>query len=180
MLGPARRIIISAVILLCSALGRADDRPKRNVVDVSEGIIVDAAAAAMKELRGLSDSGVYESLSLRQILSASTQVVANYIVFSIPYLSPQLDQQVGTFHHNTFLSLEIASPFFKDNKSSAIFEVIVMDAFHDNSRSFAIDNFPEMDEDAVEQFWIRKVERERFLRDEAFRTLLGEFPSDGR
>lgn len=85
---------------------------------------------------------------------------------------------MGTFHHNTFLSIEIASPFFKDNKSSAIFEVIVMDAFHDNSRSFAIDNFPEMDEDAVEQFWIRKVERERFLRDETFRQLLGEFPSD--
>lgn len=85
MLRP-RRVIISAVILLCSALGRADDRPKRNVVDVSEGIIVDAAEAAMKELRGLSDSGVYESLSLRQILSASTQVVAHCIVFfhSVP------------------------------------------------------------------------------------------------
>lgn len=55
--------------------------------------------------------------------------------------------------------------------------MIVMRNLKDGSRSFAIDNFPLMDEDASEQFWIRKVERHKATRARAFEELAQEFAS---
>ena len=51
------------------------------------------------------------------------------------------------------------------------FEVIDMVRTDDRSRSFAIDAFPEMSEEAIEEFSIRNVERRRALREQAFEEL---------
>lgn len=51
----------------------------------------------------------------------------------------------------------------------------------DGTFSFAIENFPDMDDDAIEEFWIRKVEKQRQLRDQIFRSLetdIAEHPSE--
>ena len=105
----------------------------------------------MSQLKILSDSGIYESLSLDSVLAASTQS--------------------GIFHHNTFLQLELASDFFRDGRATGTFDVMVMRHLEDGTHSFAIDEFPEMNEDAIEEFWIRKVERQRAEREEVFRAL---------
>jgi hypothetical protein len=68
--------------------------------------------------------------------------------------------QEGIFHNNTFLTLELASPHLLDAASS-LHDVIVMADLDDGVRSFAIDEFPVMDEDAIEEFWIRKVEQHK-------------------
>ena len=47
----------------------------------------------------------------------------------------------------------------------------------DGTHSFAIDEFPNMDEDASEQFWRRKVDRHREARERAFTEIDAEFGS---
>lgn len=61
------------------------------------------------------------------------------------------------FHHNTFLTLELACPHFKSGHDAETYDVMVMRHLEDGTFSFAIDEFPEMDEDAIETFWIEKV-----------------------
>lgn len=105
----------------------------------------------MAELRRLSDSGVYRTISLSKIEAASTQE--------------------GVFHYNVFLKLELSSPHLKSGEPTAVFDVLVMRHLEDGTFSFAIDEFPEMNEDAIEMFWIEKVERHREMRDEAFKQI---------
>ena len=103
----------------------------------------------MTELRKLSDSGVYESISLARIVAAETKV--------------------GVYHTNWFLKCELASPHFKGGAATIEGDVIVMEDLEaEGALSFAIDEFPEMEEDAIETFWIAKVERERLERDRTF------------
>lgn len=65
--------------------------------------------------------------------------------------------QEGVFHFNTYLGLELASPHFKSGRATEEFHLIVMRSKADGSVSFAIDDFPEMREDAIETYWINKV-----------------------
>jgi len=127
-----------------------DDAPKIQA-SVHAPAIVEAAEFVVEELSKLSDSGVYETLTLAQIVSAQTQR--------------------GVFHENTFLTLELASPHFLSRNATERFEVIDMVRVDDKSRSFAIDTFPEMSEESIEEFSIRNVERRRALREQAFAEL---------
>lgn len=107
-----------------------------------------AARFAITELRKLSDSGVYESIELARVASA--------------------EAKVGVYHTNWFLRCVLASEHFKGGAPTIERDVIVMEDLEDGGLSFAIDEFPEMDDDAVEAFWIQKVERERAERERTF------------
>ena len=107
-----------------------------------------AARFALTELRKLSDSGVYESIDLVRVASA--------------------EAKVGVYHTNWFLRCVLASEHFKGGAPTIERDVIVMEDLEDGGLSFAIDEFPEMNDDAVEAFWIQKVERERAERERTF------------
>ncbi len=78
------------------------------------------------------------------------------------------------FHFNYFLSLELSSPYLKGGGFFTTHEVMVMKSHEDGVRSFAIDEFPSMDEDAIEQFWIKMVESHRVEREATFKRILDE------
>ena len=67
--------------------------------------------------------------------------------------------------------MELASPHFKSGKATEVYRLVVMKSYHDGSWSFAIDEFPEMDDKAIEDFYIQKIEDHRARREEMFRTL---------
>jgi hypothetical protein len=120
-------------------------------LDVNSERVMNEAAFALEELKKLSDSTIYSTLSLVNILSAQ--------------------EQDGVFHHNLVLNVELGSPYFRSLLPKEKFEMIVMEHKEDRSRSFAIDEFPDMDERAIENFWVQKVEKKKKKREEAFRRL---------
>ena len=130
--------------------GEGGDLPPRNPRASNEADIVEAARYAVEELKELSDSGVYRTLELSRIINASTQE--------------------GIFHDNTFLFLELASQHLKSGPS-VVFELMVMKHRDDGTFSFAIDEFPEMTEDSIELFYNEKVERQKALREGAFKAM---------
>lgn len=143
-----------ALVMVCimrHTFGMPSSLNERSNQGVDEPNIIAAAQYAVSELKQLSDSGIYESLSLSRIVSASTAL--------------------GVFHNNTFLQLELSSGYFKTGLPQATFDVMVMESLDDGGNSFAIDEFPEMSDDAVEQFWIQKVERHREAREDAFKAM---------
>jgi hypothetical protein len=81
------------------------------------------------------------------------------------------EKQRGVFHDNVFLSVVLESPHFQDGALQSKHDVLVMTSLDDGVRSFAIDEFPSMDADAVEEFWIKRVEEHRKLREEVFTRL---------
>lgn len=113
-------------------------------------IILDAEFA-VEELRKLSDSGIYTTLTLHRILHAQT-----------------ID---GIFHNNLALKLELKSPYFKSGQETEVFEMVVMKHKTDNVTSLAIDEFPVMADEAIEEFYIQKVEEHRVEREKALRRL---------
>ena len=141
-----------------------DELPRETIaVDSAEAKA--AAAFMLEELRALSDSGVYETLSLHSITSAA--------------------KQHGVFHDNVFLTVRLASPHLAvaaagttssgGAPATTVHEVMVMTSLEDGVKSFAIDEFPEMDDDAVEEFLIRKIEKRRRDREESFAQIEREF-----
>jgi hypothetical protein len=60
----------------------------------------------------------------------------------------------------------MSCPHFRSGAKEEEFSMIVMRHKEDNTYSFAIDEFPDMSEDSIEEFWIKKVEKQRKLRDE--------------
>ena len=109
------------------------------------------ATYAVRELSKLSDSGVYETLALSNILSAK--------------------REEGVYHVNTVLSVELQSPHFASGKTEETFKVVVMTHKEDGTKSIAIDEFPVMSESAIEIFYTNKVKGKSKTREEAFRRL---------
>jgi hypothetical protein len=120
-------------------------------LDVNEPKVVQAAEFALKELARLSDSKIYDSLSIAKIQKAySTE---------------------GFWHDNIVISLDLASPYYKSGLDSEEFSVVVMTHKDDGARSFAIDEFPVMDADAIERYTNIRIDASRANREEAFRRL---------
>eukprot|EP01039_Chlorochromonas_danica_P011024 gene11025-12272_t len=120
-------------------------------------VILDAEFA-VEELRKLSDSGIYTTLTLHRILHAQT-----------------ID---GIFHNNLALKLELKSPFFNSGQETEVFEMVVMKHKTDNVTSLAIDEFPVMADEAIEEFYIQKVEEHRVEREKSLRRLDREVIQD--
>jgi hypothetical protein len=129
----------------------ADDGFSIIPIDVNSPNAVKNAEFAVSELAKLSDSDIYTTLTLNKILYAA--------------------EQDGIFHFNTLLTLALSSPHFKSGKAVEEYKMIVLDHKEDGVKALAIDEFPVMDTDAIEQFYIRKVERRRVQREESFRKL---------
>lgn len=141
-------LLFFALMAIVSVTWVACDRV---AIDVHSAKAMKAAEFALSELSKLSDSGVYQSLSLHEVTKA--------------------EEEVGIFHYNTILSLKFHSPYFKSGEEVETFHMVVMEHKTDHVKSFAIDEFPVMDEDAIEKYWIQKVELKRRQREEAYRRL---------
>lgn len=116
-----------------------------------DNILSSEVQFAMDEIRGLSDSGVYETLSLAEVLSSA--------------------REDGTYHSSTALMLALESPHFKSGKSVETFEMMVLTHKEDGVKSLAIDEFPQMSDTSVEEFLIKKTMRKREEREYSFRLL---------
>jgi len=99
----------------------------------------------------MSDSDIYMSLQLSRIYEASSAI--------------------GIFHENIFVTIELISPYFLDNIAASIHKVIIMRDLDDNSRSYAIDEFPVMEPTAIETYWMKKVDIHRYEREIEFLKL---------
>ena len=109
------------------------------------------AIFAVRELSKLSDSGVYETLALSNILRAK--------------------REEGIYHVNTVLTVELQSPHFVSGKAEETFQLVVMSHKEDGTKSIAIDEFPIMSDAAIEIFYTNKVKAKSKTREEAFRKL---------
>ena len=92
--------------------------PKQEVSTDDRRVV--QAAFAVKELRSLSDSGVYKALSLRRILSAT--------------------KQTGVYH-DIIVENRALSAHFDSGSSSETFDVIVLKSLEDGLWSFASMSF---------------------------------------
>ena len=89
-----------------------------------------------------------------------------------------LPSQEGVFHFNHFLTLDLVSPYFASGAPTSRHEVMVMKDLEDGVRSFAIDDFPAMDEAAIEAHWTRRVEERRAEREVAFAQMEREWDAE--
>jgi hypothetical protein len=106
------------------------------------------AEFAVKELSKLSDSSIYETLSLFKVVSA------------------QLHH--GIFHKSVVLDLELHSPHYKSGKVIETFQMVVLENLTDGTKSLAIDEFPRMDESAIETFSIKKMKHHQLENEKTF------------
>ena len=112
---------------------------------------------AIEELRGLSDSGVYTTLSLHKVQKS--------------------ERGQGVFHFNHYFTVELHSTHFKDPKGAPSklsvqeFDIIVMKSDDDGVYSFAIDEFPEMKKTSINAFWREMVEEHVKIRTDSFAAM---------
>ena len=82
----------------------------------------EAAAWAVRELQKLSDSGVYETLRLRAVLGAATQVRRLCFLRARARLPPSPSPpQSGVYHDNVFLNVSLATPHFKSGAAAEVY-----------------------------------------------------------
>ena len=142
------------LVLLLTHVITAEQQPNHGFLQplqIDDSFVLSETHFALDELKKLSDSTIYTTISLTRVVSAF--------------------HEDGIFHDNTILELELSSPYFKSKKSQEVFQVFVMTHKEDGIKSFAIDEFPVMDEAAIERFYIDKVERKKREREEYFRLL---------
>lgn len=145
-----KRILRSgtAIIFLATMTWGLKYTDTRTPIEPSNVEIVEAGDFVLRELRKLSDSGIYETLKLKDIVSAETMA--------------------GAYHDSIFIQMQFTSPYLDGDTMVTTHDVVVMRNVNDNVLSFAIDEFPKMNEDAIEEFWIRKVETARKFREMEF------------
>ncbi|GMH72202.1 hypothetical protein TrST_g783 [Triparma strigata] len=110
-----------------------------------------SASFFLTEIQKLSDSGIYESLTIHNVLSA--------------------ERETSQFHDSIRLRLALASPYFLSKQDTEEFEVMVMFSKEDKSKSFAINEFPKMNEMDVERHWIEKVKKKKEERKSEYEEL---------
>ncbi len=120
-------------------------------LSVESSFVLREAEYALRELSLLSDSLIYETLKLHKILAAR--------------------EHDGIFHRNILLELELSSPHFKSGMLTENFNLILMEHKDDGTRSIAIDEFPLMNENDLEQFYEKKIRAKRVNREELFRRM---------
>jgi len=112
----------------------------------NEIIAMEAASFVLNSLKEINDSAIYsESLHLHSIHDIAVDD--------------------GLYHTNTILSLELSSEHFASGKDTELFKVVVMDSKKlqegdegDSRRGYAIERFPKMKDEAIEDSLRRKVE----------------------
>ena len=119
--------------------------------DLTGTDIITEATFALEELTKLSETRIYDTLTLTKVKSAY--------------------RQEGIFHYNTVMTIELSSPYFVSGNATEDFEVIVMRHKEDDVRSIAIDEFPSMDEKVSRQFLQKKIIEKRKEREVSFRKL---------
>ena len=126
-----------------------------------------AATIALSKLRKLSESGIFETLELHKILNAS--------------------EATGLFHHNTFLTVDLSSPYLKDSLDGLSrhdiilmqsLEIVDVEGLDDSSYTVAIDSFPTFQDSAIEVFWEEMVENHRQTREIFFQELIRDYDID--
>jgi len=105
----------------------------------------------LAHIRNLSDSGIYETLTLSNIVSYEVTDGLNF--------------------NNYNLQLELGSPHYRSKRRVETFVVMVMVEHSTGDLSYAIDTFPAMDPDSVEDFWVKKVEGRREMRNYLYEGL---------
>lgn len=146
-------ITLTNKTIFCASSNISDEQLQYNLNVIPNNSVkaIKAAEFAVNELSKLSDSGIYTTLKLVKILYAA--------------------EYDGIFHYNILLRLELESLYYRSGKPIEEFKMIVMDHKEDHVKALAIDEFPEMDEDSIEEFTIRKIELKRKQREESFRRL---------
>lgn len=125
------------------------------ILDVSTPIVLEKAQFAIQEISKLSDSGIYNTLKLESIKNA--------------------EKFDGSYFIHFVLNLELSSPYFKSRLSSEIFQIVVMEHKLDNYLTLAIERFPIMLDNAIEEFYIERVKERRFAREQMFDILESSF-----
>lgn len=121
------------------------------MLGILEPGIVEQAEYALNELKKLSDSTIYSTLSIHKIID--------------------YQNVSGVYYNNLIINLELQSQFFKNKQDIQEFEMIVMTHKTDGVVSIAINEFPEMDEIAIETFLVKKIENKRKKNAEMFKLL---------
>ena len=109
-------------------------------------IAMEAASFVLNSLKEINDSAIYsESLHLHSIHDIAVDG--------------------GLYHTNTILTLELSSEHFASGKGKELFKVVVMESKlqegdeGDSRRGYAIERFPKMKDEAIEDSLRRKIER---------------------
>ena len=112
----------------------------------NEIIAMEAASFVLNSLKEINDSAIYsESLHLHSIHDIAVDG--------------------GLYHTNTILTLELSSEHFASGKGKELFKVVVMESKlqegdeGDSRRGYAIERFPKMKDEAIEDSLRRKIER---------------------
>lgn len=109
---------------------------------VHDAETVETAELVVASLGRLSESGIYETLSLQRIVAAA--------------------KRPGVLHDTvTSLELDVASPYFE---SGAVERIDVLVLHQDTGIALAVKELPRMREDAIEAFQIERIERHRRQR----------------
>lgn len=142
------QLVYFLIVCIACSVWRNVDSEFLAELDARDDAVLQSARFAVDELSKLSHSNVYSTLKLERVLKA-------------------FDQE-GIYHQNRVLNLELSSPHFMSGGRTENFTMVVLTHHDDGAKSIAIDEFPVMREEAIEDFYIAKVKKRRVARDLSF------------